>query len=235
MNYRVIKYITMDAPKPLEEIALEIGGVLDLLITSLREALIAADSFHSDNDYDPGDDPALASSLVRRYVRQRATVTLPGVVDPASNMSPILLHLGPFRLRVLHVREGGLPPAQSHARAEYYAFNELGIQALNVWADALDEDLDPTEVVVAEYNLVLLWDSKSTLLTDATLVRPWGKNPPEFLNLLTVEVPEEDLDEITKRKDLGGSDRKAADGTRGGSSIPRRPDQEGGSDEDPRR
>jgi hypothetical protein len=225
----------MDAPKPLEEIALEIGGVVDQLITSLREALIEADNFHRDNDYDPGDDPALVSGLVRRYVRERAIAALPGVVDPASNMSPILLHLGPYRLRVLHVHDGGLPPAQSHARAAYYAFNEQGVLALNVWSGDLDEDLDPSETVVEEYNLVLLWDSKGTMLTDATLVRPWGKNPSEFLDLLTVEVPEEDLDEITKRKDLDGTDRKAANDTPRGVVDPGKRDQEGGSDEDPRR
>jgi len=194
----------MDEPKPLDDVAREISGVLDLLIASLREALVEADNFHSDNGYDPTDDPSLVSSLVRRYVRALATTAMPGVVDPSSNMSPIFLHLGPYRLRVLHVHDGGLPPAQSQAREEYYAFNEEGILALNLWPKDEVVDLDVDQSVVSEFNLVLLWDAKGAVLTDATLVRPWVSTPSEFLDLLAIEVAEDDLDEIVKRNDQSG-------------------------------
>lgn len=185
----------------LPVVAARIATALDFLIEALDAAVESAFADHERQGYDPADDPALVCGMVRRFVRERAKPMFPDLAEQNGNMSPVHLDLGPYKLKMVHARDGDLPPARTETRRQFYAANDSPPLVLNVFPPDGLVILDAN--VVEANTLVLVWDAKDSILSQATLYRPsFADFPGEQMNLLTPMVTADDLD-------IGRSDREA--------------------------
>jgi hypothetical protein len=132
---------------------------------------------------------------VRRHVREQVRPYFP-TMSQAAPMSPLHLDLGPYHLKVLHAEDGSLPYPKTAARERFYALNELGLFALNVFPPDQLYVLDDDAESFMEGSLVLIWDSEGPELTQATLIRPSRHGAKDSLDLLTPVGVADDLDEI---------------------------------------
>lgn len=184
--------------------------VLNALADSLPVAVGALEELH----YTPGDDAALLNNLIRREVRERLKPMFESLATGDMNMSPIHFEVGPYEVRLIHARDGGVPPAGSEARKEYYATNDAPTLVLNVFPPdgiiAMENDV----VAINEYALLVLWDSEGDRLTQFSLCRPFTAQTHEMLHLLaisTVDSDTRDLEQIERRE--GVDDREDRTGT----------------------
>ena len=208
VNYGVIICIAMDTKTEVDEIADQISGGLALIIEALRRAIAKVHGSGVRQGLDPYEDPSLFSHNVRRLVREDMKAHFPNIDRTSPNMSPIHLLLGPHELRLMKSRDGALPPARTDARMAYYAKNDQGTLALNIFPPddliEIDDDVDS----ITEATLVLLWGSKDAELTRVRLCKPSLKDwPGPCTDLLAISEAEADLDEI-QRSGVSDDDRQ---------------------------
>lgn len=206
MNLGGIIFIPMTDHESLDIISGRITPALTLVVDALSDALPTVIATLDNLDWKPDDDPALLNNMVRHDVRERLKPVFEELSKTNANMSPVHLHLGPYQVRLVHAREGAVPPPGSQARSDYYASNDHPSLVLNVFPPDAIVVLEPDQESFSEYALLLLWDSDRERLTQFTLCRPFGEQRHELLHLLVVEEAERDLDEI-ERKDEGREQR----------------------------
>ena len=187
----------------IDLIAERITPALTLVLNALVEALPTAIAACEALDYVPSEDRSLLNNLVRRDVRERLKPMFEGLAHGNANMSPVHLPLGPYQARLVHAREGGVPPAASQARIDYYAANDQPSLALNVFPPDSVVVIEEEVEAVNEYTLLLLWDSEGDQLTQFTLARPFASQRHELLHLLVIEEAAEDLHDIERKRDEG--------------------------------
>lgn len=188
--------------EPLESVAAQIEGALDLLVDALRSSVAEVHDDLVGRGLDPAEDASHFSASVRRYTLEVMKPSFPDLIKRNNNMSPIHLILGPHELRMLHARDGELPRPQTEARRAYYEQNDQGILELNVYPPDQMVAIPEDETAVEEATLVLLWDSEGPELTILDLYRPSMTSwPGERLRLFTAPEAEEDLDEIADKRE----------------------------------
>lgn len=200
----------------LKVAAEQIEGALGLLIEALAPAIADEHQRQVELGWNPDDDPALHSHLVRKNVRERILASFPDSDRGSANMSPIHLVLGPHQLRMTRANEGALPPPRTEARKAYYRTNDLGLLAMNIYPPddlvAVDSDVDSIELA----HLVLLWDSDGPELTGVQLCRPSMEEwPGASIELLSAPEAEEDLEGIQRQESVEGEHRTGTEDTEG--------------------
>jgi hypothetical protein len=206
----------MEKKTEVDEIAAQIAGALALVIEALRRSIATVHASNVHKGLDPYEDPSLFSHSVRRLVREDMKTHFPNIDRTSPNMSPIHLLLGPHELRLMKTRDGALPPPRTDARMAYYAKNDQGILALNIFPPddliEIEDDLDS----ITEATLVLLWSSKDAELTRVRLCKPSLKDwPGPCTDLLATSEAEADFDEI--QRSVSDDDRQRT-GTRADES-----------------
>jgi hypothetical protein len=222
----------------LETIAARLLRPLDLLLGFLTEAIKKEHDDCEAEGIDPLADVTTFDANVRRWVYGCMRPYLP--LPSRAPMSPLYIDLGPYKLRVLHASQGGVPRPKTKARREYYRCNELGIMSMNVLPPGHLVEIDAEITEIEEGFLILIWSSDGPDLVQADLYRPPLHGfPGKALDLLaaTVVVTEEDFPDV--RRDDTGGESSAATGTDGVGALgateedsdPDDDDHEGGAGE----
>jgi hypothetical protein len=202
--------MTTDLHDPLDVVARRIRGALDILLEALDTAVAEAAAELSRKKLDPEDDSATYCANVRFYLRNQIRSIFTNL-DKRESMSPVHLLLGPYTVLLGHSRNGDVPRAQSSLRKLLYGRNDVGIMAMNMFDDDVLVEIEPDVDFVTENTLVLVWDAKGGVLTQADLCRPYLYSKPQSINLLRAVEPESDLDEISRK-----SSGEEAEGVVGG-------------------
>lgn len=194
--------------EPLQVVAERIHGALGILFGALEAAVAEISVEHERRGYDPDDDKGFFSHAVRRSVRSRVLPVFPELEQESGNMSPVFVTAGPYQLRMVHARDGGVPPASSDARRRYYAANDEPELLLNVFPPDDIVAIDSTLEGVNSNCLLAIWDSVGAEVSQFTLVRPHGNTSHELLALLVSAVEiNDDLDMITRDFNSGEDER----------------------------
>ncbi|MFA5774847.1 MAG: hypothetical protein WC864_05670 [Ilumatobacteraceae bacterium] len=180
---------------------------LNLVYERLSEAVVLTSAHHVANGLVESADPAFMCAFVRRTLRQSLTVDYPMLAEKNGNMSAIHLDLNHEQFKVLHAREGDVPPAESDARLQYYGINDAPQGVLD-YTDASCDGFVKTAFVI-------VWDAQDGKVTKFSLCRPHGDGrvaeQVDFLALRNQVEPEDDINiekiEVDRRgekKAVGG-------------------------------
>jgi hypothetical protein len=190
----------VDHEADLETIAGRIIQALDYVIEYLSEGIAKECARCAEDGIDPASDSATFAANVRRHVVNQMRKHLP--LPARAAMSPLHLDLGPYRLKILHADEGGVPHPRTKARKDFYRLNGLGITSMNVIpvGSLVEISEDVTEIL--DGSLVLIWDYYGTDLTQAEMYRPLLAGfPGPSLDLLTATETITEDDILSVRKD----------------------------------